>query len=59
MDIRKKFFYDEVGETLKEVAQKCGRCLIPGNNQGQVGGESEQSDIVEDVPADGSRSWIR
>jgi len=28
-----------------------GRCPLPGNIQGQVGGGSEKPDLVEDVPA--------
>ena len=37
--------------TLAQVAQRGGRCPIPGNVQGQVGWGSEQPDPVEDVPA--------
>ena len=48
LDIKKKFFYDEGGETLKQVAQRGGRCPIPGNIQGQVG---RGSNLVEDVAA--------
>ena len=44
-------FYNEGGETLAQVAQRGGRCPIPGNIQGQVGRGSEQPDLVEDVPA--------
>ena len=44
-------FYDEGGETLERVAQRGGRCPIPGNLQGQAGWGSEQPDLVEDVPA--------
>jgi len=33
------------------VAQRGSGGPIPGNNQGQVGWGSEQSDLVEDVPA--------
>ncbi|KAK4818961.1 LOW QUALITY PROTEIN: hypothetical protein QYF61_022628 [Mycteria americana] len=51
LDIRKNFFTMRVGETLEQVAQRCGRCPIPGNIQGQVGRGSEQPDLVEDVPA--------
>jgi len=51
LDIRKKFFYSEGGETLAQVAQRDGRCPIPGNIQGQVGRGFEQPDLVEDVPA--------
>ena len=43
--------YDEDGETLAQVAQRGGRCPIPGNIQGPVGRGSEQPDLVEDVPA--------
>ena len=39
------------GATLEQVAQRDGRCLIPGNLEGQVGQGSEQPDLVEDVPA--------
>ena len=51
LDIRKKFFYNEGGETPAQVAQRGGRCPIPGNTQGQVGRGSEQPDLVGDVPA--------
>ncbi|KAK4828803.1 hypothetical protein QYF61_000860 [Mycteria americana] len=34
LDIRKKFFYIEGGETLEQVAQRGGRSPIPGNIQG-------------------------
>ena len=44
-------FYDEGDETLAQVAQRGGRCPIPGNIPGQVGRGSEQPDLVEDVPA--------
>jgi len=36
---------------LARLAQRGGRCPIPGNIQGQVGWGSEQPDVVEDVPA--------
>ena len=42
LDIRKKFFYTEGGDTLEQVAQRGGRCPIPGNIQGRVGRGSEQ-----------------
>ena len=38
---------------LAQVAQRGGRCPIPGTIQGQVGRGSEQPDLVEDVPAHG------
>jgi len=50
-DIRKKFFfYHEGGKTLAQVAQRGGRCPIPGNIQGQAGQGSEKR---EDVPTHG------
>jgi len=50
LDIRKTFFYSEGAKTLKRLAQRGGRCPIPGDIQGQVGWGSEQHDLVEDVP---------
>lgn len=44
-------FYNGGGGTLAQVAQRGGRCLIPGNIRGQVGQGSEQPDLVENVPA--------
>jgi len=38
-------------ETELLVAQRDGRCPIPGNIQGQVGRGSEQPDLVEDALA--------
>jgi len=35
-DIRKKFFYNKGDETLEQVAQRGGRCPLPGNIQGQL-----------------------
>jgi len=51
LDIRKNLFYDEGGETLERVAQRGGRCPIPGNIQGQAEWGSDQPGLVEDVPA--------
>jgi len=34
LDTRKKFFYNEGGETLEQVAQRSGTGPIPGNIQG-------------------------
>jgi len=48
---KKEIFYTEGGETLAQVAQRDGRCHIPGNVQSQVGRGSEQPDLGEDVPA--------
>jgi len=54
--MRKTFFYSEGGETLAWIAQRGGRCPIPGNIPGQAGRGSEQPDPVEDVPAR-CRGW--
>ena len=43
--------YDEGGGTLAEVAQRGGRCPMPGNIQGQAGRGSEQPGLVEDARA--------
>ena len=53
LDIRKKFFYNESGRTLEQVAQRSCGCPIPGGAQGQVGWGFEQPDLVKDVPAHG------
>ncbi|PKU33391.1 hypothetical protein llap_16305 [Limosa lapponica baueri] len=49
--LEKEIFYAEGAETLEQVAQRGGRCHIPGNIQGQLGWGSEQPDLVEDVLA--------
>jgi len=49
-----EIFYNEGGETIEQVAQRDGRCPIPGNIQGQAGSGSEQPDLVEDVSAHGT-----
>lgn len=43
----KETFYDEESKTLGQVAQRCCRCPIPRNIQGQIGWGSEQSDLFE------------
>ena len=45
------FIYNEDRETLAQVAQRGGCCPLPGNIPGQVGRGSEQSGLVEGVPA--------
>ena len=50
LDRRKKCFTMRVVKH-SQVAQRGGRCPVPGNLQGQVGGGSEQPDLAEDVPA--------
>lgn len=49
MQIRKKFFCDDSGETLAQVTQRGGGCSIPENIRGQDGQESEPHGLVEDV----------
>lgn len=49
--IRKKMFFNEGGETLKQVAQRHGRRPIPGNILGQLGLGFEPPHIDKDVPA--------
>jgi len=44
-------FYNESGETLEQVAQRGGRCPIPGSTQGRVGRGSEQPVLAVNVPA--------
>jgi len=51
LDISKIFFYSEGGEALQQVAWGGSRCPMPGKIQGQVGQDSEQPDLAEDVPA--------
>jgi len=48
---KEEIFCNEDSETLEQVAQRGGRCPIPGNIQAQAGWGSEQPDLVEDVPA--------
>ncbi|XP_054077977.1 kynurenine formamidase isoform X1 [Rissa tridactyla] len=50
---KEEILYAEGGEPLVQVAQRVGRCPIPGNIPGQVGRGSEQPDPVEVVPAYG------
>jgi len=47
---KEEIFYSEGGETLEQVAQRSGRCPIPGNIQAQAGRGSEQPDLVGGVP---------
>lgn len=48
---KEELFNQESGETLTEGAQRCGRCLLPGNIQAQVRQGSEPPELLEDVPA--------
>lgn len=36
LDIKNNFFNGKCGETLAQVAQRCGRCPMPGSIKGQV-----------------------
>ena len=51
LDIRKKFFHPEGGDTLEQVAQGGCGCPIPGGIQGQAGCGSGQPGLVVDDPA--------
>ena len=45
------FFYSEGGEILKQVAQECYGCPIPGGIQGQVGQGPGHPDLLAgDIP---------
>ena len=46
LDIRKKFFHTEGGDTLEQVAQRACGCPIPGGIQGQAGCGSGQPGLV-------------
>lgn len=48
LQTRKTCFYYKGGEILAQVSWRGGGCPIPGNVQ--VGWDSEQSALVEDVP---------
>jgi len=43
---REEIFYSEGGESLAQIAQRGGRCPIPGKIQDQVGQGSEQPDLL-------------
>ena len=55
---KEEILHCEGGETPAEVAQRGGRCPIPGNIPGQVERGSEQPDPVEDVPAHGRGAGV-
>ena len=50
LDIRKKIFHDKSSEEQEQVAQRCDGYSIPGNIQSWAGWDSEQPDLVVDVP---------
>jgi len=52
---KKGILYDDGGETLAQVAQRCWGYQIIGSVQGQVGWGFEQPDPVKYVPAHGRR----
>lgn len=47
---KEEIFHDEGGKILQQVAQRGGKCPIPGNIQDQLGQDSEQHDKVDHVP---------
>ena len=51
LDIRRKFFHTEGGDTLEQVAQRGCRCPIPGGIQGQAGCGSGQPGLLVGNPA--------
>jgi len=56
---KEEIFYHEGGETLGQVAQRGGRCPIPGQTEGQAGQGSEHPDPAEDVPGSLLGGWTR
>lgn len=42
---------------IEQVAQRGGRCPVPGNIQSQMEQDSEAPDLVEDIPA--PCRWIK
>lgn len=44
-----EIFYDELGETLEQIAQSGNRCPIPWSSQGQFGYSFTQSELLKDV----------
>jgi len=53
LDIRRKFFHTEGGDTLEQVARGGCGCPIPGGIQGQAGCGSGQPDLAVSDPAHG------
>lgn len=51
LDRMKKFFDNNGGEALAQVAHRGGGCSIPGDIQDQTGPGSGQLDLALDVPA--------
>lgn len=45
--------------TTRQVAERGGRCSIPGDVQGQVGQGTEQPPLGEAVPAHSTEGWTR
>ena len=44
------FILNKGGEALEQVAQRGGRCPVPGAIQGQAGWCSEQPDLAVNTP---------
>ena len=53
LDIWRKFFHTEGGDTLKQIARRGCGCPIPGGIQGQAGCSSRQAGLVVGNPARG------
>ena len=53
LDIRRKFFTQEGGDALEQVAQGGCGCPVPWGVQGQAGCGSEQSGVVAGDAAHG------
>ena len=51
LDMRRKFFHSESGDTLEQVAQGGCGCPIPGGIQGQAGCVSGQPGLLVGDPA--------
>ena len=51
LDIRRKFFHTEGGDTLEQVAKRGCGCPIPGGIQGQAGCGSGQTGLLVGNPA--------
>lgn len=50
MKYKEEGFYNEVGETPEQAALRGGGCPNPWKFQDQVGCNSEQLNLFEDVP---------
>ena len=51
LNIRRKFFHTEGGDTLEQVSHRGCGCPLPGGIEGQAGWGFEQPGLEEGVPA--------